>query len=554
MRGWRPWTVQPPPGTPIDWDSPYAEGLSVCWTPQYTILSPGGTNGTFSSYGVNSSGVGAVFNGTSDSVSFNGTTGAYPAGLTFLYIASYLSAPSTSLQAVISRGAGSVANGFESSLYNEYGSPPNAVYSSYDPGSNTNMPLGFVNGREYSINGAPATAIGQPYTVSGAMGPLGSCTSNIALGAIFGGTKYYGNVEIQLALLWDSEKGAPHLQRTTSNPWQIFHRRRRTYSIPASTGATGSAAITEGADVVSASGAIAISGSAAITEGADTVSATGALAISGIAAIAEGADTVAASGTAGEVATAAITEGADSVAASGSLSVTGTASISEGADAVSATGAVSVTGTAAIPEGSDSVAATGSAVSGAVATITEQADAVSATGALSVSGSASIFEGGDIVVGQGALPPQVTAGSPYWTISRSYMRTFTAARRVPRSFTLARSYTRTFTVNHMSVRFPIKGTSEKVPLTFDFTQDLPSGVTLSGTPTLTVQTEAGTDSAPNAILNGAAGFNSANTQVIQGVQAGVNGVDYSITCTCPTTQSNLTLSLVGLLSVRRDLN
>ncbi len=93
-----------------------------------------------------------------------------------------------------------------------------------------------------------------------------------------------------------------------------------------------------------------------------------------------------------------------------------------------------------------------------------------------------------------------------------------------------------------------------MPLTFDFTQDLPSGVTLTGTPVLGVSVSNGTDSNPTGILNGAAGFNSGSTQVIQPVQGGVNGVDYAVTCTCPTTQSNLTLSLVGLLSVRRDLN
>lgn len=104
----------------------------------------------------------------------------------------------------------------------------------------------------------------------------------------------------------------------------------------------------------------------------------------------------------------------------------------------------------------------------------------------------------------------------------------------------------------MSIQFPIKGLSEKVPLTFDFTADLPSGVTLTGTPTLTVSVTTGADASPSDILNGSAGFNSASTQVIQGVQGGLNGVGYTITCTCPTTQSNLTLTLVGLLQVRRD--
>ena len=338
---------------------------------------------------------------------------------------------------------------------------------------------------------------------------------------------------------------------------------------------TGSASITEGADTASATGTLAISGTASITEANDTVAATGAIAMAGTAAITEASDTVAATGVGGEVGTAAIAESSDTVSATGALSVTGTAAITESDDTVSATGALSVTGSAGITEGADTVAATGAAGAGATAAITEQPDVVAATGGIALSGAAAIFEAGDIVVATGALglagtaaiteapdsvaatgglPPQVTQGAAQWTIARSATRNFSVRRSVPRSFTLSRSYTRNFTVNPMAVRFPVKGTSEKVPLTFDFTQDLPSGVTLTGTPTIGVSVSNGTDSNPTGILNGAAGFNSGSTQVIQPVQGGVNGADYSITCTCPTTQSNLTLSLVGLLSVRRDLN
>ena len=301
----------------------------------------------------------------------------------------------------------------------------------------------------------------------------------------------------------------------------------------AASGAGGTAAITEASDTVSATGNIAIPGTASITEASDTVSATGALSVAGTAAITEGSDTVAATGVGGEVGTAAITESSDTVSATGTLSVTGSATITEQPDATAATGGITLSGAASIFEGGDIVVA---------------------SGALALPGTASITEASDSVAGTGSVPTQVIQGSPQWTISRSYTRNFTVRRSVPRSFTLSRSYTRNFTVTPMAIRFPIKGTSEKVPLTFDFTQDLPSGVTLTGTPVLGVSVSNGTDSNPTGILNGAAGFNSGSTQVIQPVQGGVNGVDYAVTCTCPTTQSNLTLSLVGLLSVRRDLN
>ena len=127
-------------------------------------------------------------------------------------------------------------------------------------------------------------------------------------------------------------------------------------------GATGSAAITEGADTAAGTGSVGVSGSAVIVEGADTVSASGSVGVSGSAAILEGTDTVSASGSVGVSGSAAIIEGADTVTASGTATTgaTGSAAITEGSDAVSATGSVGVSGSAAVTEGDDTVTATGS--------------------------------------------------------------------------------------------------------------------------------------------------------------------------------------------------
>lgn len=106
----------------------------------------------------------------------------------------------------------------------------------------------------------------------------------------------------------------------------------------------------------------------------------------------------------------------------------------------------------------------------------------------------------------------------------------------------------------MSSRFPVKGPAETIPVLFDFTSDLPSGVTLTGSPTLTVAVIEGSDASPAAILDGGAGFNSSTTGVIQAITSGVDGCDYLITCTTHTTQSNLVLTLVGILPVRSMLS
>lgn len=132
---------------------------------------------------------------------------------------------------------------------------------------------------------------------------------------------------------------------------------------PSASGASGSAAITEGADAVSASGTVSVSATAAITEGADTVSAAGTVSVSGTASITEGADSVSASGTVSVSGGASITEGSDTVTASGTATagVSGSASIIEDPEVVAASGAVAVSGGAALTEGADSVFAIGTA-------------------------------------------------------------------------------------------------------------------------------------------------------------------------------------------------
>lgn len=178
-------------------------------------------------------------------------------------------------------------------------------------------------------------------------------------------------------------------------------------------GASGSAAITEGADTFAGTGSVGVSGSAAITEGADTAAGVGSIGVSGSAAITEGADTFAGTGTAGAAGSAAITEPADVAAASGSVGVSGSAAITESADVVAGTGAVGVSGSAAITEAADTVSGTGSATNGVdgQAAIAEPADTVAATGSVGVSGAAAVIEAGDIVAGAGFAGDGSATGS-----------------------------------------------------------------------------------------------------------------------------------------------
>lgn len=184
-------------------------------------------------------------------------------------------------------------------------------------------------------------------------------------------------------------------------------------------GITGTASITEAADTVSSTGALAIKGSAGITEAADTLSATGKLALSGTASITEGADTLSSTGKLAIVGSASVTEGADTVSATGTLVAvgTGTASITEAPDTLAAAGAVAIKATASITEGADTVSAAGKLAVVGTASITEAADTLSATGtgaSLSpITGTASIVEDPDILVATGSrvVPLFDTGGS-----------------------------------------------------------------------------------------------------------------------------------------------
>ncbi len=199
----------------------------------------------------------------------------------------------------------------------------------------------------------------------------------------------------------------------------------------ASTGITGTAAITEAADTSAGAGDVLIEGSTAATEASDTISGAGSVLISGAAAGTEDNDTSAATGavytlTEGTAAateandsvsasgavliqgSCAATEGSDSVAAAGAIAIQGSASPLEANDNVSASGAVLVSGAASPTEANDTCAASGAGLATGSAAITESEDACTASGAVLVSGSASATESADNVTASGTVASAIT--------------------------------------------------------------------------------------------------------------------------------------------------
>ena len=152
-----------------------------------------------------------------------------------------------------------------------------------------------------------------------------------------------------------------------------------------------------------------------------------------------------------------------------------------------------------------------------------------------------------------AISVTVTGNNTYgprYILQRIRARLFSVAHNPPRLFTVARARARTWSVNFMAIRvFEDKDPSEKVKLAFDFTIDLPAGVTLTGTPVVNVTTVDGIDASPTAILNGAAVFDVTNKKIIQPVRDGLDGVTYNVSVWCATTDAQLALELDGDLPV-----
>lgn len=97
----------------------------------------------------------------------------------------------------------------------------------------------------------------------------------------------------------------------------------------------------------------------------------------------------------------------------------------------------------------------------------------------------------------------------------------------------------------MAESFSYKFTTEVKSLSFDFSQVLSSGETIS-TATCTVVVIDGTDATPSNILSG--GTSIIGSKVYQQVQNGIAGVTYRLVVTIATSASN-TLVAIGDLPV-----
>lgn len=96
--------------------------------------------------------------------------------------------------------------------------------------------------------------------------------------------------------------------------------------------------------------------------------------------------------------------------------------------------------------------------------------------------------------------------------------------------------------------FSPKDTGERVILTFDFSPALATGETLVQITSRVCVVEAGEDTNPTDLFDGAAGVNLSGTSVQQPVDRGVTGVSYRITIFC-LTSAGQRLACPGSLTI-----
>jgi hypothetical protein len=142
--------------------------------------------------------------------------------------------------------------------------------------------------------------------------------------------------------------------------WELYGPRKLYYPISAAAGTSGTIAVTEAADAMSASGTSTVTGTIAVTEANDAPAMSGTSTVAGTIAVTEAADTMSASGTSAIAGTIAVTEAADAMSAIGTSAIAGTIAVTEASDAMTATGvAGSVSGSMAVTEAADTMSASG---------------------------------------------------------------------------------------------------------------------------------------------------------------------------------------------------
>jgi len=156
------------------------------------------------------------------------------------------------------------------------------------------------------------------------------------------------------------------------------------------------------------SGPSPISGTAAITDAQEQISAIGQTEVSGTLSVTDGSETLTINGATKVSGTASITDAGEIISAVSSLrDITGTAQITDAAEDVDATGEVKIAGTASLADGTEEVIIVGqNDVTGSLS-FADLATQVAAEGAVELQGSLALTDLGESISARERVPARL---------------------------------------------------------------------------------------------------------------------------------------------------
>jgi hypothetical protein len=171
---------------------------------------------------------------------------------------------------------------------------------------------------------------------------------------------------------------------------------------------SGSFALTDAQEQISATGQTKVSGTLFVTSGSETLTVDGATKVSGTASITEAAEQISGVGSVITTGAAQITDAGEIISAVSSLQdITGTAQITDAAENVEATGEVKIAGTATLSDGTEEVIIIGqNDVTGSVS-FADLAAEIAAEGAVEVQGSLALTDLGESISARERVPARL---------------------------------------------------------------------------------------------------------------------------------------------------
>jgi len=170
---------------------------------------------------------------------------------------------------------------------------------------------------------------------------------------------------------------------------------------------SGTAAITDAQEQISATGQAKVSGTLSVTDGNETLTVDGATKISGTTSITDAVETVLASGTADVQGDFALTDSGEIITASGSVITTGAVSITDAGEIISAVSSLQqITGTAQITDAGEQIDATGEVKIAGTAILSDGTEEVIIVGENDITGSLSFADLAAEIAAEGAVEVQ----------------------------------------------------------------------------------------------------------------------------------------------------